>query len=445
MRPRSLSGADSNKAMINLNKSNKSNKSRSKDPTILQTKPTTSHLPSMTKPFKKIFKRPNKQEISSDNYIIGYGHSQSRSFSNNTHSYSYKKSKSKKSKPKYLSDSQLSISIKKLIDKKLLIEYKQYVEERVEMLRSGAFPHEVIYQLSQYRSDLTDRNKSINKPYFSIHKEADELIQIDLLKAEKKALKHTTKLHNKNKDKQSKLQTIKKVLPIKPIKNLFLHKDNKIRINNMKTSSPQITHLSYEDYNKYEGGTNINNLENKFNIISEQNSISDQSDNIENINKESTTSISNEPNVSISQISDNMNTQLISSIPPIHSNNNNKMEVIKDNNEIEITPCPFVDNAASARKSNDNIEPQLEKRSQTVDVNILRDVLDKNIILRAKTCVDDIENESHNNSPTPPFFKVRTNNIRNMNENIFENNIRSNTPSWALRDSTHSSVDINDI
>eukprot|EP01083_Nonionella_stella_P289909 986513_1 len=62
MRPRSLSGADSNKAMINLNKSNKSNKSRSKDPTILQTKPTTSHLPSMTKPFKKIFKRPNKQE-----------------------------------------------------------------------------------------------------------------------------------------------------------------------------------------------------------------------------------------------------------------------------------------------------------------------------------------------------------------------------------------------
>ena len=91
---------------------------------------------------QKIFKRPNMLKPQSDK--------------SNTHKKI--KSKFKKSKNKSHSESNLLLkpaNLKKQIDKKLIKTYQECVEQRVQMLRSRAFPNDVLHQLPQYRADLS--------------------------------------------------------------------------------------------------------------------------------------------------------------------------------------------------------------------------------------------------------------------------------------------------
>ena len=81
---------------------------------------------------------------------------------------------------------------------------------------------------------------------FSRHTECDELIQADLLKAEKGALENKTKLHKKKSTLRSLTKGITK--PMKPIKNLFQSKDSKDAKDKATAAAATVKHLSYKDY-----------------------------------------------------------------------------------------------------------------------------------------------------------------------------------------------------
>ena len=118
----------------------------------------------MTKPFKKIFNKKSKHDMNitdNNNNMNKTQHPQSlqsRSYSVHPHRKYNIKSKSK-SKAKSASDPNISknenVNLKKLIDKKLIQQYEEYVKQRIEMLQTHAFPHQVIHQLPQYRADLS--------------------------------------------------------------------------------------------------------------------------------------------------------------------------------------------------------------------------------------------------------------------------------------------------
>ena len=172
-RPRTHSGADSNKQSLKPSKSSTSSHSSSSSSIPSQSsvsRSATQHLPSMSKPFKKIFKRSHDKDRDKDkdnDHNHGHSHHHSNS-ADTTHHQSHIQSSrgysshhnrysTKSSKRKSGSDSNISktktVNLKKMIDKKLLKQYEQFVKDRVEMLQTRAFPHQVIHQLPEYRAE----------------------------------------------------------------------------------------------------------------------------------------------------------------------------------------------------------------------------------------------------------------------------------------------------
>ena len=67
------------------------------------------------------------------------------------------KSSKSKSHAQSASEPNLSaqVNLRKLMDKQLLQRYRQTVEQRVEMMRTRAFPDEVLPRLADYRADMS--------------------------------------------------------------------------------------------------------------------------------------------------------------------------------------------------------------------------------------------------------------------------------------------------
>eukprot|EP01084_Bolivina_argentea_P190729 327666_1 len=201
-RPRSYSG-DVPKP-VQTKRSLKTNKSRSKDTNHV-------HLPKPFKSVKQMFKKSKHDKNTSDPHI------HSRSFSGNPHKKLRSRSRHKNHS---VSNIAKPLNLKKIIDTQLLQQYQQYVENRVEMLRSRAFPNDVLYELPQYRADLTNSlAQSRPKSQYSRHTECAELNRAELRKAEQNAHQHATKLSNKT----STFKSIRKAIvrPTKPITKLF--------------------------------------------------------------------------------------------------------------------------------------------------------------------------------------------------------------------------------
>eukprot|EP01084_Bolivina_argentea_P303377 523758_1 len=332
--------------------------------------------------------------------------------------------------------------VKQLIDRKLLHQYQQYVEERVQMLRSRAFPYEIIHRLSQYRTDLSDcLTKVLPKPYYSLHTEANQLAQ-----SEQQILKQTLKTY-KNK-KTSKLKSIKKniIAPIQPIKKLFINSNKHKNFKESFNTNYTITQLSPPSDNY-----NNNELEGHTKTINKSKSMSPHVYKKTELNKNEFPIIETDCQVK------ELETKSV-----LHKQKRNKQTW-----NIEVIPSP-VPALASDDHDEYTPDPSLEstlpvenirlKHSRTLNLAELLIELpeEKTDLKRAHTTAVTVNKNSYfdhgdhdfataSASATPPFFTERSDNIRNMTEHIFdESNLPFNTPSWALRDSTNSHTEMPD-
>eukprot|EP01083_Nonionella_stella_P074300 201491_1 len=360
-RPRSYSG-DVPKP-VQTKRSLKTNKSRSKDTNHV-------HLPKPFKSVKQMFKKSKHDKNTSDPHI------HSRSFSGNPH----KKLKSRsRHKNHSVSNIAKPLNLKKIIDTQLLQQYQQYVENRVEMLRSRAFPNDVLYELPQYRADLTNSlAQSRPKSQYSRHTECAELNRAELRKAEQNAHQHATKLSNKT----STFKSIRKAIvrPTKPITKLF-HQPKPI-----KAKTPEAHFVPLNDHSN-------------------------------------ATTLTIPPEDSMSVIMDDDDDDAaITQEEQKHSHP-------------EITPCPN-------GKEETPVLPPLLMCCRTMDTPQLpQRYEDKEELKRAATC-HEIEKHrrcSSDPSPTPPFLTTRTPNVRG--QRMFDHNLDSNTPSWVNRESTSSNYE----